>query len=180
MDTGAYSDPAKVGRGLWLAMHEFALIAHDDSTKESFVRWVTTIAQNFRCKKCQPHFLKFIETHPFKNYWSIKHTDGREIGFFKWSWELHNQVNKFLKYYEPTLEEALAFYSKPETSACYSCGSHPEEKAILTPIKKPNPIEPHENITKITDTKPVPAILTDYIRSHTGNSAPFRLIETHK
>lgn len=123
MDNAVFTDPVRIGPGIWFMMHTLAVRAITDELKRSFVIYVNSLCDNFRCKKCQPHFRKFIDTHPFQNYWYTFDQAGRDIGFFKWTWELHNQVNKFLKKYEPTLQEAYEYFSDSEIGACFDCGS---------------------------------------------------------
>lgn len=149
MDTTIFSDPTKIGPGIWFKIHIDAITATTDELKHAFVININAICDNFKCKKCQPHFRKFIDTHPLKNYWNIKDIKGRDIGFFKWSWELHNEVNKFLKKYQPTLEEAYDFYSDSEAGACFNCGNKevPELRSraippILTLFRENTGIKP--------------------------------------
>lgn len=151
MDVSIFTDPAKVGPGIWFKIHIDAVTATTDSLKEAFLVNINALCDNFKCKKCQPHFRKFIDTHPLKNYWNIKDEKNRDIGFFKWSWELHNQVNRFLKKYEPTLEEAYNFFSDSEIGACFHCGETKEENSeqrsrgippILTLFREGGPVTP--------------------------------------
>jgi len=134
MDTSIFTDPAQIGPGIWFTMHIAAVRATSDILKEAFVVYINALCDNFKCKKCQPHFRKFIDTHAFKDYWNIKDSSGRDIGFFQWTWELHNQVNKFLKKYQPSLHEAYAFYSDSEAGVCFDCGSKADKKIATTPV----------------------------------------------
>jgi len=124
MDTSIFSDPIKIGPGIWFIMHTNAVKAITDPLKMAFEINVNAICDNFKCKKCQPHFRKFIDTHPFINYWNIRDAMGRDIGFFQWTWELHNEVNKFLRKYQPSLQEAYNFFSDTEAGACFNCGNN--------------------------------------------------------
>lgn len=121
MDISVFANPIKSGPGMWFKMHTDAITAKDDNLKFAFIINTNATCDNFKCKTCQPHFRNFIDTHPFENYWHIYDDKGRDIGFFKWTWELHNQVNKFLKKYEPTLEEAYEFFSDNSAGACFNC-----------------------------------------------------------
>jgi hypothetical protein len=144
MDLSIFTDPVRIGPGIWFALHTQALKATTDKLKDAFILNVNAICDNFKCKKCQPHFRKFIDTHNLKNYWKIFDSKGRDIGFFKWTWELHNQVNHFLKKYEPGLQEAYDYFSDTEAGACFDCGgaqpAHPEQpkpevsKAAIPPV----------------------------------------------
>lgn len=159
MDISIFSDPVKIGPGIWFKMHIDAINAITDVLKEAFIININAVCNNFKCKKCQLHFRKFIDTHPLKNYWYIKDTEGRDIGIFQWTWELHNQVNRFLKKYEPTLEEAYKFYADPETGACFNCDT--SNKIIPIPEQR---------------TRAIPQILTLYRESGEIKPLPFKLI----
>lgn len=163
MDVTVFSDPVKIGPGIWFAMHTDAIKATTDSLKSAFDIYVNALCDNFKCKKCQPHFRKFIDTHPFINYWNIYDELGRDIGFFKWTWELHNQVNKFLGKYQPTLQEAYDFFSNNEAGACFNCGATAVHSTESAPI-----IEQRSNA--------IPAILTLYRSSKNIKPQPFRLV----
>lgn len=165
MDVEGFSDPVKVGPGMWFKMHVNAVKAITDELKEAFIININADCDNFKCKKCQGHFRKFIDTHSFKNYWRIIDEKGRDVGFFKWTWELHNLVNKFLNKYQPNFQEAYEFYSDREIGACFNCGS---DNKIVTVNK---------NIDAETRTLVIPPILTSYIESKDKTSLqPFHLI----
>jgi len=142
MDTSIFSDPVKIGPGIWFIMHTDAVKAITDDLKMAFEINTNAICDNFKCKKCQPHFRKFIDTHPFINYRNIRDAMGRDIGFFQWTWELHNEVNKFLHKYQPSLQEAYNFFSDSEAGACFNCGnnvtgsSNPNTGNLNTPLNK--------------------------------------------
>lgn len=181
MDTSIFSDPAKIGPGMWADMHVEGVYATTDALKEAFVINTNAKCDNFKCKKCQPHFRKFIDTHPFKQYWNIKDEKGRDIGFFKWTWECHNAVNKWLNKYQPTLEEAYDFWSNTEAGACFNCGSQPVTQSSLPPLPT-LPDLPITSSTSSTSSMPeqrsraIPPILTLYRDSGAIQPKPFRLI----
>lgn len=140
MDVSTFSDPTKLS-GLWFKIHIDAAHAVTDELKRSFEININHTCDNFKCKKCQPHFRKFIDTHPFFKYWNIKDEKGRDIGMFQWSWELHNQVNRFLNKPQPGLMEAYEYYVDSEAGACFNCGgaNTPNDEYISPPsflIKK--------------------------------------------
>lgn len=161
MDTTVYTDPVKIGPGIWFNMHIDAVYATSDLLKKNFIIKVNNICDNFKCKKCQPHFRKFIDTHPLKNYWNIRDKKGNDIGFFKWTWELHNQVNKFLNKYQTTLEESYAYYSNADSGVCFDCGKEP----TIT----------FTNVPPSNDTRYIPDIISEY-KSGKVKAKPFKLI----
>lgn len=132
MDVSVFSDASKIGPGIWFKIHIDGVKAITDELKNAFIHNINALCDNFKCKNCQDHFRKFIDNIPLINYWNIKDDKGSDIGFFKWTWELHNQVNKFLGKYEPTLEEAHKYYSSADTGVCFDCGDKtPSEQRTL-------------------------------------------------
>lgn len=156
MDMNVFSDPAKIGPGIWFHIHTEAIKATTDSLKYAFEININALCDNFKCKKCQPHFRKFIDTHPFSDYKNIMDPSGRDIGYFQWTWELHNQVNKFLGKYQPSFQEAYDFFSDNDAGACFNCPSN-------------EPILEQRSLA-------VPEILSLYRTSRNINPKPFRLI----
>lgn len=163
MDGSIFSDSTKVGPGMWFSIHTDAVAAVTDALKAAFIVNINAKCDNFKCKKCQPHFRKFIDTHDFSNYWNIRDNKGRDIGFFKWTWELHNDVNGRLGKYRPTLEEAYDFYTNPEAGACFNCGSSVKQPPIVTVIPEQR-------------SRAIPAILTLYRETGEVKPQPFKLI----
>jgi len=126
----------ETGKGIWITIHTFAKFALTEEQKRSFLTFITTLANNFYCEKCQIHFLKYLETHPIINYWhkNIDNQGETISGMFIWSWEFHNEVNKYLKKPLITLNEAFSLYQKN----CQTCGITdfiPEKVPIYEPLK---------------------------------------------
>lgn len=158
MNGSVFSDPKIIGPGTWFKIHTDAINATTPALKDAFVLNINSTCDNFRCKKCQMHFRKFIDNHPLKLYSNLRDAQGRDIGFFKWTWELHNQVNKFLGKPEPTLESAYQFYWDSEANACYNCGNESDDEPSVSPAipdiltlyreGKPIPVKPFKLINK--------------------------------
>lgn len=181
MDTTIFTDPVKIGPGIWFKMHIEATKATTDPSKIAFVENINAVCDNFKCLKCKTHFRKFIDTHHFRSYWSIYDDHGKDIGFFQWTWELHNQVNKFLGKYQPTLAEAYAFYTNAEAGTCATCAPAPEKTEVTKPLGfQSQPIikpiiqsnqsnqlnQPINQPVKSTETsESIPPILTKYLNS---------------
>lgn len=181
MDISIFSNPVKIGPGIWFKMHSDGVKAINDELKRAFEINVNYTCDNFKCKTCQPHFRKFIDTHPFKNYWNIHDIKGRDIGFFKWTWELHNQVNKFLNKYQPTLEEAYDFFNDTEAGACFNCSGQNNITNNPTNIITNNAINNFTNNSinnHINEqvSRPIPEILTLYREGGDIQPKPFKLI----
>lgn len=125
-DTSKFTDPEIIGPGIWYDMHTYAVKAIDDTTKNAFIIYLNNLCDNFRCIKCKVHFRKFIDNHDFADYWNIYDENGNDIGFFQYTWELHNKVNIFLGKYCPTLEEAYYYYTHNNINVCINCGNKKE------------------------------------------------------
>ena len=125
-----------LGPGWWMKIHRDAMKATTEERKRVFEYNIEEDCNTFPCAKCKTHFRKFLDTHALKQYWQIYDNKGQDIGFFKWTWELHNQVNRFLKKYEPTLQEAYDYYNSATstTSACFDCGTNKDNEARTLPI----------------------------------------------
>lgn len=177
MDISGFSDMIKLGPGYWDKMHVDAVTAVTDFLKEAFIININANCDKFKCKKCQAHFRKFIDTHSFKDYWNVKDSKGRDIGFFKWTWEFHNEVNRELKKYEPTLEESYAFFSDSEIGACFNCGNETKDTKIPS-------IEIKSSISTVEipeqRSRAIPPILTLYRESGDIKPKPFKLIPINK
>ena len=167
MDIECFSNPLKIGPGVWFKIHTDAVAATTDELKRAFVLNINFLCDMFKCKKCQGHFREFIDSHPLRNYWDFKYK-GKDAGFFKWSWEFHNHANQFLKKYQPTFDEAYSFFSDADSGVCTDCGGE-----IL--IKQPS-----EKDTKPTKQN-IPPILAAYMESVSVTQKPFRMISiAHK
>lgn len=144
MNTDMNINPDILGPGLWFKIHVDAVQAITDDLKEAFAININALCTIFKCTVCQKHFSDFIKLHPLIDYWYIE-DNGRDIGFYKWSWELHNQVNRRLGKYEPKLFESYEYYTNPEIGACFNCGeqkstqSDSRTRTILTPYQEPQP-----------------------------------------
>src|SRR5688572_20802270 len=115
-------DINKDGKGIWFVIHTLAL---NTNGKKDYFEWMmNTLSDNFGCEICKPHIKKFIMDTPPKNT-IYKQED---IGYFKWTWELHNSVNKRLNKPVISLDEALSIY---KNMVCKNCNE------ILIPINEP-------------------------------------------
>ncbi len=157
MDTTGFGNMAVVGPGIWFTLHTQALAATTDELKRAFVIFVNNLCDNFRCANCKTHFRHFINTHPFQLYWTLMYK-GRDIGLFKWTWELHNKVNAFLHKYQPSFDEALEFFSG--SSVCTDCGHSPNSL-----IEHVNPVITPSTFTSapVHHQKVIPGILDQYL-----------------
>ena len=147
-------DMQLLGPGWWMKIHRDAMKATTEERKRVFEYNIEEDCNTFPCGKCKIHLRKFLDTHPLKKYWQVYDIKGRDIGFFKWTWELHNQVNRFLEKYQPTLEEAYDYYVDSGANTCFDCGT----KAHINKA-----VETHQNAE--SRTLPIPSILTTYLET---------------
>src|SRR6516164_8728351 len=115
------SDIQKLGPGIWFVIHTLAYHATTDQLKETFNLTINTLCDHFGCDTCKPHFTQFILSHPL-----IKYKD-----YFKWSWELHNEVNKILNKPQMKYETALQQY---KNNTCQNCTAK-LPNPFLIPVK---------------------------------------------
>lgn len=125
-------DVKKDGSGIWFVIHTLALHANTDVLKESFILTINTLCDHFGCDTCKQHFRKFINDYPLKTYWYFKY-NGEDLGFFKWSWDLHNVVNKALNKPQLSFDNAL---SKYKNYICKNCGD--KKNPILVEVSSNN------------------------------------------
>lgn len=121
------SDIKKDGSGIWFVIHTLALHATTDILKESYILTINTLCDHFGCDTCKQHFRKFINDYPLKSYWHFNYK-GEDLGFFKWSWDLHNVVNKALKKPQISLDDAIAKYKN------YICKNCDKKNPILVDV----------------------------------------------
>lgn len=122
MDISKFTDTTNYS-SMWYVIHTMACSATTDKLKESFEVYINNLCNRFPCDTCKAHFREFIDSHPFYKYWAIYDIDKNDIGFYKWTWELHNSVNLRLKKKKVGLEESYVFYSSNTTVCGKNCGS---------------------------------------------------------
>lgn len=134
MNEAKFQDPVIIGPGIWFQMHLQAAHATTPQLKAAFRENIKLLIDNFKCTKCQEHFRKFYEKYPLNRYENIRDQEGNDIGYFRWTWELHDQVNAFLKKPRPSLKEAYSYYRDETAGVCTDCGGKEENTINLPPI----------------------------------------------
>lgn len=135
MDTEAFSLPQQVGPGFWFVLHTVAAHANTPEKKKSCIDLILLLCESFRCQKCKQHFRRFIETHPFERYLDITDSQGANIGLFRWTWELHNAVNRLLGKSQPGLDVSFNYFLNKEIGVCDNC---PENVTLAPTITAPS------------------------------------------
>jgi hypothetical protein len=121
MNTSKFDDPSKTGAGIWFVIHDMAVTAITDTLKQAYIIYINHLCDNFRCLNCRSHFRNYLDNNPLTNYWNIIE-NGKDIGFFKWSHEFHNAVNRRLNKLEVEFDEAYKFFSE-NNGGCLNCGN---------------------------------------------------------
>lgn len=77
----------------WDRIHQMAVNATTQSSREEFKKYMSYLSYNFPCPKCRPHIQRRLREYPIESYYGMTDNQGRNIGMAKWSWEFHNGVN---------------------------------------------------------------------------------------
>lgn len=120
MDTKIFSTPSHF-QGIWFCIHLFAIVSITPELISSYMTYIQTLAESFKCNKCKKHFIYYITNNPMNKYANMTDSTGRNIGMFYWSWEFHNAVNKYLGKYQPTFEEAFNYFIEGNSGICTHC-----------------------------------------------------------
>jgi hypothetical protein len=111
MDTSIFSDMKKCGAGIWFLLHILATNIKISEDRKHFKFVIDILSENMKCEKCKNHFQEYIKNNPLEN----------ETNYYKWTWELHNQVN--LRNNKPYVnyDQSLEFYQNKEQGICKNC-----------------------------------------------------------
>lgn len=116
MDTTYDQDPKSYSY-IWFAIHIFAICVTSLTEQKTFEKFMNSLRVKLLCDTCGKHLGEFMEEFPIKNYF------GRAHGCFRWSWKLHNDVNKRLG--KPLVEykDAYNYYMFIEKNrkVCLDC-----------------------------------------------------------
>ncbi len=155
MDTSKFTDSVIAGPGMWFVIHTTAIDATTDALKAAYTTNINNLCDKFKCEKCKAHFREYLNTHPLTKYWSL-YVNGKDVGFFKWTWEFHNHVNAFLYKYQPTFEEAYTYFSDANKGVCTNCGDHtsPTQTVIASTPIVPNILKEYRQGSPYIKPKP--------------------------
>ena len=109
-----------IGPGMWNLLHAFAIEATNETNKDHFEYFVKILNSRVKCDNCSKDFEFFLKTHPLHLYRNIRTEKGIEIGYYQWSCEFHNYVNKKLGKLEVPMEKSYKFFLN-STNPCVSC-----------------------------------------------------------
>ena len=100
-------DPEVWGPKLWFVIHTFALNYPDNPTYEDkrvMEEFFNNLKYSIPCNKCRVHYRQRLQRDPIINY-----LDNRQ-SLFKYTIDLHNQVNKSLGKKIYSYEEVNNYY----------------------------------------------------------------------
>lgn len=83
-------------RGMWHVMHGTGARAITPARKQCFIELLTYYIEEFPCINCRTHLANYLQMNPISLFESATDASGREIGYAKWTWMLHNDVNRRL------------------------------------------------------------------------------------
>lgn len=105
--------------GIWYIIHTEGIKAKSNNDKAFYRKLILHIIDSMRCSKCKEHMKLFLKQNPFSKYENIKYKGHKNIGYFIWGWELHNNVNDRLNKPKMDLLRAIELYSNNEE--CEDC-----------------------------------------------------------
>ena len=105
--------PNTWGPSGWKFIHFVALGYPKNPTTEdmnSYQRFYESLQDILPCAVCSEHYKELIQQYPVSEHLHDKHT------LFKWSVDIHNNVNKRLGKSTVSYEKALSFYTDSSSS----------------------------------------------------------------
>lgn len=103
------------GSKIWKEIHELAARAKTDRLKEEFDIMIRRKQEDFKCLECREHFGAYLRDKPPHRYRNFETKEGLGDGYFYWSWEFHESVNKRIGKKSFPYEKAYEHYHGP----CY-------------------------------------------------------------
>jgi len=148
----------EIGPGIWFMLHFDGKFAVTNKLKDEYENKVQTLANNFPCAKCRPHFITLIKEIPLSLFRAIFNEKEEDIGFFKWSVIVHNNVNRRLGKKEYSFEEAYNFWypsgsNHSNINGCPQCYDPSTEELVATFEKVEEHHEEHGNMGETRGNK---------------------------
>jgi hypothetical protein len=103
-------NPNAWGPSYWEILHYNALAVNEiltNSDKENFQKFISVFHTSLPCEKCRKHFDIKLKTYPLsQNVLKSRQSLAR------WTVDIHNDVNRFLKKPIITFEQFIIIYDK--------------------------------------------------------------------
>ena len=114
-------NPPLWGPGAWTFIHYVALAYPNNPTEEekkNYYNFYYNLQNILPCPKCRENYKENLNTLP------LEEALGNKELLFKWTIDIHNEVNKETNKSQFTYEEAISKYTKTEKSKYYNiiCG----------------------------------------------------------
>jgi len=117
--TNINSDIKIIGPGIWHILHTSAAYATEPEKMDEFDKLLEIVKKTIRCEECRKDLQDFIDKNPLSNYRTLNSKKGEPVGYYVWSWKLHNHVNTKLNKPQVNVQDSYKYYSG--NSVCFSC-----------------------------------------------------------
>jgi hypothetical protein len=107
-------NPEIWGPSFWNTMHYSAIIYSNNPTdedKNNVKLFLLSLQNILPCAKCREHYKQNLIKYPLND-----HVLSSKINLFKWTNDIHNEVNKMNNKKQFTLEDSLKKYSQQQKS----------------------------------------------------------------
>ena len=115
-----------IGPGIWHIMHTSAVNAKDEQKMIEFENLLEIIIKTIRCVECRKDLQEYMHKNPILPYRTLKSKYGDLVGYYVWTWKLHNYVNKKLGKSEVNLDISYEYYAG--NKVCFACISKQIQK----------------------------------------------------
>lgn len=109
-------DVRLVGPGVWFMIHKAAAEAVNGDSKTFFLETLKFVLTNYPCENCKVHLENYIEKNSLQKY-----INSGGVELLRYTWLLHNTVNKRLRKPQITFEKVKNYYigvTKPCNKGC--------------------------------------------------------------
>jgi len=104
MDLITLEHPGRNGPGLWRLLHLTAARVTTPDAEQFFEQFLNLWITGLTCPECLSHFRNFTRQRPLSSYRS---SFNGIPGYFRWTWELHNDVNR--KLHKPVVDLSTSY-----------------------------------------------------------------------
>lgn len=100
--------------GIWFQLHILGLKCRDGNKRKRklFEETIEDHRNDFFCIHCRKHLDLLCKKIPLSSFSGTYDENGRDIGLFKWTWLIHNKVNRRLGKPTMAFNVALKMFSE--------------------------------------------------------------------